>query len=187
MFKFFQKVLMESESIASQNRSARFQVRGVDAPVSGGAFVVVTGMALNAVYTAFTANIKDFNVLTVEAPVNTTDKDIYVIDLVAIAQASGMNNTYRIGSKTIGLVADAGIAVRMRKVASQDEFVLGAGNFVAPPVVGQFAVLTAGSVDLTAAVAIPGAGLCMKVEQRETISQGTDGNVDAYLCRVVQL
>jgi hypothetical protein len=187
MSKFFQKVLMESESIASQNRSARFQAQRTDAEVYGGAFVVVTGMALNAVYSAYTPGIKDFNVLTVEAPANVDDKNIYVIDLVAIADATGMGNTYRIGAKTIGLKAAAGVPVRMRKLAVEDEFLLSVDNFVAPPVVGQYAVLTAGSVDLTAAVGIPVAGLCVQIEQRETISQGTDGNVDAYLCRVVQL
>lgn len=187
MLRFFQKVLMESESIASQNRSGRYQVQGTDTAVYGGAFVVVTGMADNSVYSAYTPGIKDFNVLKIEAPADVDAKGIYVVDLVKISDGSIMNNVYRMGAKTIGLQALAGENVAMRKVAEQDEFVLGRENFTGAPTVGDFAVLTAGSVDLTPAAIVPVAGLCVAIEQRETISQGTTGDVEAYLCRVVQL
>lgn len=187
MYRFFQKVLMESESVKSQNRSGRYQEQRTDAEVYGGAFVIVTGMANNAVYSAYTPGVKDFNILTIEAPDAVDAIGVYVVDVVKISDATGMNNVYRIGAKTIGLKANAGENVAMRKLALQDEFILGRENFVSAPTVGEYAKLTVGSVDLTPAAVIPVAGLCVAIEQRETISQGTDGNVDAYLCRIVQL
>jgi len=181
--RFFQKVNMASETVASLNKTGLYQVSGTNAVAYPGYFVRATGLASNPTY-----GNKDLNKLTVEAPAAVTDKGIFVVDLVKVQDGSINNNTYRIGAQTIGLSAAAGEAVALRQIEHLNEqFLLGDGNFQSAPTVGQYAILTAADPDLSPSATIPASGFTVAIDAQLTISQGVTGNVTAYLCRVVQL
>jgi len=184
MAKYFQPVNMEAMYNQAKRRTALFQEAGVNAPVASGAFIVPTGLAINSVYGA--GNV-DINKMTVEAPVSTDAKGVFVTDIVKVSSGAISGNEYRIGAKTIGLIAEAGETCAMSKVELYDEFELGSENFAAPVGANGFATLTAGSTELTPVAAIPATGLTVQIMQAKKITQGTTANVDAYLCMVVQM
>lgn len=188
MAKFFQKILMESETVNSQNRTALYQESGVNASVYAGGFVVPTGMADNAIYSAYTSGVKDFNTLTVAPPTSATPTagSVYVIDFVKVSDGTINGNVYREGAKTLGLMANAGEKIAIRKVAFNDVFELSKDNFTTTPTVGQYAILGT-TVDAVPNATVPAAGFTIKVEQKTTVSQGVTANSDAYICRAVQL
>lgn len=191
MARFFQKVFMASESVKSAMRTGEYQASGVDATVYGGAFVVSSGMADSSVYNTYVSGTKDLSKLIVVAPVTATvtksNAGVYVTDVVKVSDGTINGNIYREGAKTIGLMANAGEPVGLRKLYHDDVFILGADNFASAPTVGQYAVLTNASVDLTPAASIPSAGLTISIEQSLTISEGTTASTPAFLCRVAQL
>lgn len=191
MARHFQKVNMVSESIKSYNRTGEYQASGVDAICTDGAFVIASGLASAAVYSAYVAGMKDFSKLVVSAPVTAqvtaSNVGVYVVDIVKVSDGTINGNVYREGAKTIGLSANAGEAIAMRKLVTDDVFILGADNFASAPTVGQYAILTASSVDLTPASSIPATGFTIKVEQSLTLSEGTRATTPSYLCRVAQV
>lgn len=184
--KFFQKVNMASESIASYNRTGKYQVNGTNTAVSSGEFVFTNGLATNAVY-----GKKDINVQLVKAPVTAqvtaSNAGVYVVDYVGVSTGTINGNDYRIGVKTAGLQAPAGTPVAIRQLSFNDEFYLGDENFVSAPNVGTYAILTNGNTALTPSSTIPSTGFTVKVEESDTLSQGLTANITAYLCTVVQL
>lgn len=189
--KFFQKMNMQSETIKSAMRTGLMQDgSGNDIAVESGAFVKVVGLADNEVYSQYVPGIKDLNKFIVTAPaagdVTATNANIYVIDPVKVSDGTIAGNIYREGSKTLGLGANAGEAVAMRKLFQDDYFVLGADNFKTAPTVGKFAILTATETVLTNADAIPNTGLTVVIESEFNVSQGIDAT-KGYICRVVQL
>ena len=184
--KFFQKVNMASESVASYNRTGKYQVSGTDTAISSGEFVTLGALATNAVY-----GKKDLNVQLCNAPVTAkvtaSNAGVYVVDYVGVSAGTINGNEYRIGVKTAGLEAPAGTPVALRYVCFNDEFYLGDSNFESTPNVGTYAILTADKTTLTPASAIPATGFTVRVEEADTISQGITANINAYLCTVVQL
>jgi len=185
MAKYFQVVNMEAKYNQAMRRTGLYQEIGVNTAVAAGAFVVPTGLADNTVYGS---GIKDINKMTVEAPVTAaTAKGVYVTDIVKVSSGSISGNEYRIGAKTIGLIAAPGEPCAINKIELYDEFQIGADNFNAPVGLNTYATLTDGSVDLTPAVGIPATGLTLQIMQELKITEGTDATTTAYLCMVVQL
>jgi hypothetical protein len=193
--KFFQKVNMASETVDSFNRTGLFKTYsgsvGTNASVDSGAFVITTkGLAPNDVYNNFLSGstIVDFNTFIATGPAAATDKGVYVVDIVKVTDGTIGGNVYREGAKTLSMTANAGEKVAMRLLNFNDQFLLGADNISGSPTAGQYAVLTAGSaVTLTGSAGIPGTGLVVRLDQKQTISEGIDPNGVGYLCTVIQL
>jgi hypothetical protein len=185
MARFFQKVNMASESVASYNRTGLYQESGANAVAYPGYFVKVTGLADNTIYAA--SGIKDLNKLIVTTPATpTTDKGIFVLDPVKVSEGTINGNVYREGVKTIGLSVNAGEPTAMRElVALHEQFLLGADNFQSAPTVGQYAVLTANDPDLTPASSIPATGFTVAIDGATNVTQGLTA-ISVYLCRIVQ-
>jgi len=191
MARLFQKVFMASEFNKAWVRTGEFQISGTDAPVYGGAFVLATSLANSSVYSTYTTGTKDLSKMIVSAPVTATvlqaNAGVYVTDVVKVSDGTINGNVYREGAKTLILQANAGEPVSLRRLEQDDCFILGADNFVTAPTVGQYAKLTAASVDLTASSTLPATGLALMIEQSLTISEGTSATTPAYLCRVEQV
>lgn len=192
--KFFQKVNMTSESVDSYNRTGLFKTYsgsvGTNASVDSGAFVVISkGLAPNDTYNAFLSGstIVDINTFIATCPNAATDKPVYVVDVVKVTDGTIAGNVYREGVKTLSMTANAGEKVALRFLDYTDQFILGADNFASAPTVGQYAVLTAGSAVTLTGSAGAGSGFAVRVEQKQTISEGIDANGVGYLCTVVQL
>lgn len=186
--KFFQKVNMTSETVNSYNRTGLYVVSGSTTAIDSGAFIVTGSLAPNSVYNAFLSGseIVDINTFYIAAPVALTSKPVYVVDVVKVTDGTINGNVYREGAKTLALQANAGEKVAIRFLDYNDQFILGDGNFVSAPTVGQYATLTAGSLVLTGSAGT-GTGFAVRVEQKQFISEGIDANGTGYLCTVVQL
>lgn len=93
--------------------------------------------------------------------------------------ATGAGVAYRMGYKTIGLTAEAGVPVRFRKLVVDDTFATGEENCTAALTVGQYAVLaTGGDAGKWAPAADTAATGCYaKVISKYIVSQGVDGKV----------
>lgn len=186
MARFIEKVNMQSESNNAMMRTGVYHVGATPTTVSPGAFVIVAGLMDNTTYAA--SGIKDLNKLKVTYPgAPTTDIGVCVTDPVIVSNGSINGNNYRIGAKTIGLSVPAGDVCTMRVLAMHDQFWLGDTNFASTPTVGQYAILTASSVDLTPAANSSAAGFTVAIDATMTKSQGITANTTAYLCRVVKM
>ena len=86
-------------------------------------------------------------------------------------------NYYKLGVKTVDLVAEAGYPVRYRKPMKGDKFWLGAGCFASVPSVGGYATLTANDVVLTPAEEAAEEGFCVVIRASKPLTQG---NLVAY-------
>ena len=94
-----------------------------------------------------------------------------------------MGNTYRMGNKTIGLKAEAGVPVRFRKLVEEDTFVIGEEN-TAELTVGEFA--TPGTDGKwVAAASEPTEGLYCKVVDKYPVTQGINADTTAYRLVVI--
>ena len=186
MARFIEKVNMVSESNDALVRSGVYHVGATPTAVGSGAFVIVDGLMDNTTYAA--SGIKDLNKLKVIYPgAPTTDIGVMVSVIVMVSDGTISGNVYRVGTKTIGLTAVAGETIRFRALGMNDQFWLGDTNFVSTPTVGQYAVLTASSVDLTPAANKSAAGFTVAIDATMTKSQGITANTTAYLCRVVKM
>lgn len=187
MARFFEKVNMVSETVKSMNRSVVYHVGATPTAVSSGAFVVAAGLMDNTTYAA--SGIKDLNKIKVTYPgaTPTAEIGVMVTDIVKVSDGTINGNVYRIGAKTIGLSAVAGEVVAARVLGMHDQFWLGDTNFASTPTVGQYAILTASSVDLTPAADTSAAGFTVAIDATMTKSQGITANTTAYLCRVVKM
>lgn len=187
---FFQPVRMESQFVDTKLQSVLFMAEDAKAEIFDGAIVKLGDFAVEDVYSAAytraageTRNILDLNAREAEFVAAATDKGIGVIDLPTVATADGMGNTYRMGNKTIGLKAEAGVPVRFRKLVEDDTFVIGEEN-TAELTVGEFA--TPGTDGKwVAAASEPAEGLYCKVVDKYTVSQGINANVTAYRLVVI--
>jgi len=189
--KFFQKVNMMSEAggkANAMNRTGLYQASGSNAAVDAGAFVILGALASSEVYNTFTGgSAKDWNKFICTAPTAVTNKGVYVVDPVKVSDGTINGNVYRMGDKTLGLGANSGEPVALRRLDMSDQFLLGADNFVSAPTVGQYAILTAGSTVLTGSAGVPASGFCVAIDQTVTLSQGITANGSGYLVHVVQL
>lgn len=187
---FFQPVRMESQFVDTKLQTVLFVNNDEKAEIFDGAVVKLGDFAEEEVYTASytraagaSKTVLDLNTREAGYVEAATDKGIGIIDLPTVATADGMGNTYRMGNKTIGLKAEAGVPVRFRKLVEDDVFVIGEEN-AAELTVGQFA--TPGTDGKWAAASVaPGSGLYCKVLDKYPVTQGINADTMAYRLVVV--
>lgn len=183
---FFQPVRMESQYVDTKLQTVMFQADEANAACYDGELAVLGDFVKDPVYLgAFTAASAadsapvDFNTRAATVPAAATAVGVGVIDLPTVPTAAGAGVTYRMGYKTIGLTAEAGVPVRFRKLVVDDTFATGEENCTAALTVGKYAVLATGGgagkwepADEAAAT-----GCSAKVISKYIVSQGVDGKV----------
>lgn len=183
---FFQPVRMESQYVDTKLQTVMFQADEANAACYDGELAVLGDFVKDPVYLgAFTAASAadsapvDFNTRAATVPAAATAVGVGVIDLPTVPTAAGAGVTYRMGYKTIGLTAEAGVPVRFRKLVVDDTFATGEENCTAALTVGQYAVLaTGGDAGKWAPAAEAAATGCYaKVISKYIVSQGVDGKV----------
>ena len=197
---FFQPMRMESQYVATKLQTVMFQASSANAACFDGQLAVLGAFVKDPVYlSAFTEASAaasapvDMNTRVATAPAAATAVGVGVIDLPNVPVATGTGGTYRIGYKTIGLTADAGVPVRWRELVVNDVFATGLDNCTGTLTVNQYATIdSAGSGKWSPSATNPeGAGLCAQVVSSYIVSQGVDGNttddgVQAYILCVVE-
>lgn len=184
---FLQPVRMESQFVDTKLQTVIFQASNTNAAVADGTIASLGGFTTNPVYTAAYTTAGqaalapvDVNTRNAAAPAAATAVGVGVIDIAGIPTAVGGGNTYRLGTKTIGLTAEAGVPVRFRKLVVDDVFATGEENCTGALTVGKYAVL---ATDANAGKWAPAAdapvtdGCYCQVVSKYVISQGVDGNV----------
>ena len=183
---FFQPVRMESQYVDTKLQTVMFQADEANAACYDGELAVLGDFVKDPVYLgAFTAASAadsapvDFNTRAATVPAAATAVGVGVIDLPTVPTAAGAGVTYRMGYKTIGLTAEAGVPVRFRKLVVDDTFATGEENCTAALTVGQYAVLaTGGDAGKWAPAAdVAATGCYAKVISKYIVSQGVDGKV----------
>lgn len=190
---FFQPVRMESQYVATKLQTVLFQADDENAACFDGELAVLGDFTQDPVYlNAFTAANAaasapaDFNTRIATAPAAATAVGVGVIDLPTVPMATGAGVAYRMGFKTIGLTAEAGVPVRFRKFVVDDTFATGEENCTAALTVGQYATVGTAGKWAPAAYAPSTAGCYAKVISKYIVSQGVDGKltdngVQAYM------
>lgn len=178
--RMFQKNLMASEDVQSFLGSGVFYDGGSTAAIHDGAAVVIGDLEDHAVY----SGIKDINVRKITAPSAATDV-VAIVDYTNRSEGDIMGNTYREGVQTAGLEAPAGKVVRYRILAKHDSFYLATGNFVGVPAEGKYAIPTANSTLWTVAEEATTDGVCLKIETKKPLTEGTVNTDTLYFCTVV--
>lgn len=190
---FFQPVRMESQYVATKLQTVLFQADDENAACFDGELAVLGDFTQDPVYlNAFTAANAaasapaDFNTRIATAPAAATAVGVGVIDLPTVPMATGAGVAYRMGFKTIGLTAEAGVPVRFRKFVVDDTFATGEENCTAALTVGQYATVGTAGKWVPAAKAPSTAGCYAKVISKYIVSQGVDGKltdngVQAYM------
>lgn len=190
---FFQPVRMESQYVATKLQTVLFQADDENAACFDGELAVLGDFTQDPVYlNAFTAANAaasapaDFNTRIATAPAASTAVGVGVIDLPTVPMATGAGVAYRMGFKTIGLTAEAGVPVRFRKFVVDDTFATGEENCTAALTAGQYATVGTAGKWVPAATAPSTAGCYAKVISKYIVSQGVDGKltdngVQAYM------
>lgn len=190
---FFQPVRMESQYVATKLQTVLFQADNKNAACFDGELAVLGGFTQDPVYlNAFTAANAaasapaDFNTRIATAPAAATAVGVGVIDLPTVPMATGAGVAYRMGFKTIGLTAEAGVPVRFRKFVVDDTFATGEENCTAALTVGKYATVGTAGKWVPAVDAPSTAGCYAKVISKYIVSQGVDGKltdngVQAYM------
>lgn len=190
---FFQPVRMESQYVATKLQTVLFQADDENAACFDGELAVLGDFTQDPVYlNAFTAAEAaasapaDFNTRIATAPAASTAVGVGVIDLPTVPMATGAGVAYRMGFKTIGLTAEAGVPVRFRKFVVDDTFATGKENCTAALTVGKYATVGTDGKWVPAAEAPSTAGCYAKVISKYIVSQGVDGKltdngVQAYM------
>lgn len=190
---FFQPVRMESQYVATKLQTVLFQAEDENAACFDGELAVLGDFTQDPVYlNAFTAAgaaasaPADFNTRIATAPAAATAVGVGVIDLPTVPMATGAGVAYRMGFKTIGLTAEAGVPVRFRKFVVDDTFATGEENCTAALTAGQYATVGTAGKWVPAATAPSTAGCYAKVISKYIVSQGVDGKltdngVQAYM------
>lgn len=190
---FFQPVRMESQYVATKLQTVLFQTDDENAACFDGELAVLGDFTQDPVYlNAFTAANAaasapaDFNTRIATAPAAATAVGVGVIDLPTVPMATGAGVAYRMGFKTIGLTAEAGVPVRFRKFVVDDTFATGEENCTAALTVGKYATVGTAGKWVPAADAPSTAGCYAKVISKYIVSQGVDGKltdngVQAYM------
>jgi hypothetical protein len=180
--KLFWKNQMLSEDVNSYLVSGKYvDENGKVAEIHDGALVVVGDFINHAYY----EGVKDLSCRTLTAPEAPTD-EIVIVDLAERSHGEVMGVDYRIGRKTAGMTAIAGIPVRCRKLAKIDSFIIGAGNINGEAVVGEYLVPEgSGSTLFVPSVEKATEGICVKVETDMPLTEGVIDTDVKYLCTVV--
>lgn len=184
--------LMASESVQSYLVSVKYKADDEYAEIHDGALVTLGDLAPNDVYNVGDRNganpaiegYKDDNVYIATAPVATTDK-VVIVDLAEVSQGPIAGNVYKMGIKLYGLVGEAGMPVRARRLIEGDKFWLQTDCFTAEPTVGQFATATANDTHHTPSTDRPADGYCVKIQDARPFVTGNTVRGKLYLCEVL--
>lgn len=158
------------------------------AEVSDGAFVKLGGLADDDTY----KGEKAWNTYLAYAPDSSdlaTD-EVVVVDLAEVMGGVIGGNYYKLGVKTVGLIGEANMPVRFRRMHKGDKFWLGADCFSEAPTIGEYAKLTANDTILTPAEEAPEAfGLVIRASkpltQGNLVRYANDAYAQAYLVEVL--
>lgn len=183
----FQPLKMSSQFNDADLRTVLVQAEGKDVAVKDASFVVLGGYAADPIYTAAytkaagaATTVTDFNVRLAAAPADATGKGLCVIDLPIVNTVTDGANTYRIGVRTVDLVAEAGVPVRARILRDEDVMMVADGAFEADVADNKFATATANKMTLTPA-AEKGTGNYFSIDGKVTVTEGVDADVTAYV------
>ena len=183
----FQPLKMSSQFNDADLRTVLVQAEGKDVAVKDASFVVLGGYAADPIYTAAytkaagsTTTVTDFNVRIATAPTDATGKGLCVIDLPIVNTITDGANTYRIGVRTVDLIAEAGVPVRARLLRDEDVMMVADGAFEAAVAENKFATATANKMTLTPA-SDKGAGNYFTIDGKVTVTEGVDADVTAYV------
>lgn len=183
----FQPLKMSSQFNDADLRTVLVQESEENVAVKDASFVVLGGYAADPIYTAAytkaagsTTTVTDFNVRLATAPTDTTGKGLCVIDLPIVNTITDGGNTYRIGVRTVDLVAEAGVPVRARILRDEDVMMVADGAFEAAVAENKFATATANKMTLTPAAA-KGDGNYFTIDGKVTVTEGVDADVTAYV------
>ena len=183
----FQPLKMSSQFNDADLRTVLVQESEENVTVKDASFVVLGGYAADPIYTAaYTkaagkdTTVTDFNVRLATAPTDATGKGLCVIDLPIIKTITDGVNAYRIGNRTVGLVAEAGVPVRARLLRDEDVMMVADGAFEAAVAENKFATATANKMTLTPA-SDKGAGNYFTIDGKVTVTEGVDADVTAYV------
>lgn len=183
----FQPMKMSSQFNDADLRTVIVQQDDADVMVRDGYFVVLGGYANDPVYSAAytkaageTMNIADYNVRLATPAADTTGKGLCVIDLPLVPVVANATNVYRIGVRTVDLIAEAGVPVRARILKDEDVMLVADGAFASAVETNKFATATANSFALTPA-ATKGDGNYFSIDGEVTVTEGVDADVTAYV------
>lgn len=183
----FQPLKMSSQFNDADLRTVLVQESEKNVAVKDASFVVLGGYAADPVYTAAytkaagsTTTVTDFNVRLATAPADTTGKGLCVIDLPIVKTITDGVNAYRIGNRTVDLVAEAGVPVRARILRDEDVMMVADGAFEAAVAENKFATATANKMTLTPA-GEKGTGNYFTIDGKVTVTEGVDADVTAYV------
>lgn len=183
----FQPLKMSSQFNDADLRTVLVQESEKNVAVKDASFVVLGGYAADPIYTAAytkaagsTTTVTDFNVRLATAPTDTTGKGLCVIDLPIVKTITDGVNAYRIGVRTVDLVAEAGVPVRARILRDEDVMMVADGAFEAAVAENKFATATANKMTLTPA-GEKGTGNYFTIDGKVTVTEGVDADVTAYV------
>lgn len=183
----FQPMKMSSQFNDADLRTVVVQQNDADVVVRDGYFVVLGGYAADPVYTAAytkaagaATTVNDYNVRIATAPADATGKGLCVVDLPLVSVVANATNIYRIGDRTVDLIAKAGTPVRARILKDEDVMLVADGAFAAAVETNKYATATAGSFALTPA-STKGDGNYFTIDGKVTVTEGVDADVTAYV------
>ena len=183
----FQPLKMSSQFNDADLRTVLVQEAEKNVAVKDASFVVLGGYAADPIYTAAytkaagsTTTVTDFNVRLATAPTDTTGKGLCVIDLPIVKTINDGVNAYRIGVRTVDLVAEAGVPVRARILRDEDVMMVADGAFEAAVAENKFATATANKMTLTPA-GEKGTGNYFTIDGKVTVTERVDADVTAYV------
>lgn len=183
----FQPLKMSSQFNDADLRTVLVQESEKNVAVKDASFVVLGGYAADPVYTAAytkaaggATTVTDFNVRIATAPADATGKGLCVIDLPIVKTITDGVNAYRIGNRTVDLVAEAGVPVRARLLRDEDVMMVADGAFEGAVSNNKFATATANKMTLTPA-SDKGAGNYFTIDGKVTVTEGVDADVTAYV------
>ena len=183
----FQPLKMSSQFNDADLRTVLVQESEKNVAVKDASFVVLGGYAADPIYTAAytkaagsTTTVTDFNVRLATAPTDATGKGLCVIDLPIVKTITDGVNAYRIGNRTVDLVAEAGVPVRARLLRDEDVMMVADGAFEAAVAENKFATATANKMTLTPA-GDKGTGNYFTIDGKITVTEGVDADVTAYV------
>lgn len=179
----FWRNLMSSEFDGAKLVGGKFYNEADEASdIHDGAIVVVGDLEDSVIYDG----VKEYNVRKITAPESETD-DIAIVDVSNVTAGEIAGVTYRDGIKGTGLIVEAKKPARVRRVEKGDTFWLATGNFESEPVIGQYAVPTAGSTLLTPSADKVVGATCVKIEYSKPLIEGAVNTDTMYLCTVVSV
>lgn len=148
-----------------------------------GSLVVLGNLAPD---TTYDQNGLEYDLYLAKAPAAATD-EVVIIDYAGISEGEIAGNNYKLGQKLYDLKVPAGTPTRVRRLHLHDKFWLGEDNFASAPVVGEFAVATAGAMTHTPAASLAAGQYNVKVLVKEDLTAGMASKGSIYLCEVVAL